>query len=196
MWVLFLISGAIVETLAWANNFLKAAAVPALFHPQLVWNLVLGIGFYSGWAAWLIVLRWFRFTLTESFVVTGLQGIFFEQLGAVFQVMVHQLTSNPLASLYFGLYVFVVHGAGVGLPMAPVISRFDSPEKSRNMIRFPLVCVLMVGLAFAGCAIVAGVASLLGGLPPPSSRLSSTRIGERPAVGAQNPNSRCLRRKS
>src|SRR5215216_4356201 len=36
LFVLFLISGTLTETLAWSNNYLKAAAAPALFHPQLL----------------------------------------------------------------------------------------------------------------------------------------------------------------
>ena len=86
--VLFLISGSITETLAWLNNYWKAAPQPALeFHPQLFAHLIVGIGFYGGWAvAWLIMFHWFRFTLLEVFLVTGFLGIGFEQLGAVFLI--------------------------------------------------------------------------------------------------------------
>lgn len=166
----FLLAGALTETLAWANNYLKAAKEPALFHPQLFADLIIGIGFYGGWAAaWWIAFRWFRFKLWETFVITGLQGIFFEQLGAVFLAMVRAWATNPFLSVLFGLYVFTVHGSVVGLAMAPLLQRFDAPEKSRSWLRFPVVIALMVGLAFAGCWLVQAVASLFGGLPPKRS---------------------------
>ena len=166
----FLLAGAITEALAWANNYLKAAKEPALFHPQLFADLIIGIGFYGGWAAaWWIAFRWFRFKLWETFVITGLQGIFLEQLGAVFLAMVRAWATNPFLSVLFGLYVFTVHGSVVGLAMAPLLQRFDAPEKSRSWLRFPVVIALMVSLAFAGCWLVQAVASLFGGLPPKRS---------------------------
>jgi hypothetical protein len=110
----FLLSGSLTETLAWMNNYSKAAPQPALLHPQPIPDLILGLGFYGGWAlAWLIAFRWFRFTLLEVFLATGLLGIGFEQLGAVFLVMAGTFMGNPLQSLLIGAYVFVVYGSAV-----------------------------------------------------------------------------------
>jgi hypothetical protein len=168
--VLFLLTGVLTESLAWTNNYLKAAEEPALFHPQLIPDLIIGMGFYGGWAlAWLIALRWYRFTVPEAFIVTGLQGIFFEQLGAVFLVMLAVFKQNPFASLFVGLYVFAVHGAIVGIALSPVIDEDESAARSGHWTRFPVVIALMVGLAFAGCATVNQVADLFGGLPPKQS---------------------------
>lgn len=168
--VLFLLAGTLTETLAWTNNYLKAAEQPALFHPQLIPDLIIGLGFYGGWAlAWLLVLRWYRFAVPEAFIITGLQGIFFEQLGAVFLAMLAIVTQNPLAALFFGLYVFAVHGSVVGIALSPVIDETDTTPHSRHWTRFPIAILLMVGLAFAGCAAVSFVADLLGGLPPQQS---------------------------
>jgi hypothetical protein len=103
-----------------------------LLHPQLIPDLILGLGFYGGWAlAWLIAFRWFRFTLLEVFLATGLLGIGFEQLGAVFLVMARTFMGNPLQSLIIGAYVFVVYGSAAGLALAPLVNHFDSPQKSR-----------------------------------------------------------------
>ncbi len=166
LFILFLISGSLTETLAWIGNFLKGAREPALFHPQLIPYLILGIGFYGGWAiAWLIAFRWFRFTLLEAFVVTGFQGIFFEDLGAVFVKMIVVFASNPLQSILLGVYVFVVHGSVTGLAFAPLIRRFDIPHRSRHWVRFPVVIALMVSLAFIGTRLIATCAFLFGGLP-------------------------------
>ncbi len=166
LFTLVLLSGSITEILAWTNNFLKGAKEPALFHPQLIPDLILGVGFYGGWAtAWLIAFRWFRFTLLEVFLVTGFQGIFFEQLGAVFLTMLRVFANSPLLSILLGVYVFVVHGSIIGLALAPVIDRFDLPQKSRHWVRFPVVIALMVSLAFVGTWLVSAFALLFGGLP-------------------------------
>jgi hypothetical protein len=158
----FQISGALTESIAWGNNYLKAAKEPALFHPQLFADLIIGVGFYGGWAlAWWLVLRWFRFKLWEVFVITGLQGIFFEQLGAVFIAMLRHWPANPLLSIIFGLYVFTVHGAAAGLALAPVLGQFDTPE-NRGPGFVSLVVTLMVGLAFVGCWLVQAMANLFG----------------------------------
>ena len=166
----FLLAGSLTETLAWLNNYWKAATEPALFHPQLFADLILGIGFYGGWAAaWWIALRWFRFSLCEAFLVTGIQGIWFEQIGAVFKLMLQIFKTNPVQSLIIGLYVVAVHGSAAGLGLAPVLSRFDTPEKSRSWMRFPLVIILMVGLAYAGSWLIAMATHIFSGLPPKCS---------------------------
>lgn len=163
---LFLASGCLTETLAWLNNYLSAATDPALFHPQLFADLIIGIGFYGGWAvAWLIALIWFRYSAKEAFFVTGIQGIFFEQLGAVFLAMLSLFRSNPATALLFGVYVFLVHGSAVGLAMCFQEKDAHNDQRSGHWIRFPVVVVLMVAGAFAGCAIVDFVAELFGGLP-------------------------------
>ncbi len=166
LFILVLLSGSLTEILAWTNNFLRGSQEPALFHPQLIPNLILGTGFYGGWAtAWLITFRWFRFTLLEVFVVTGFQGIFFEQLGAVFLTMLRVFANNPLLSILLGVYVFVVHGSITGSAFASLIDRFDLPHRSRHWVRFPVVIALMVSLAFVGTWLVNALALLLGGLP-------------------------------
>ena len=162
----FLVTGCLTEVLAWTSNYLKAAEIPALFHPQLGVDLLIGIGFYGGWAAaWGMALRWYRFKLWEVFVITGVQGIFLEQLGAVFLAMVRAWSSNPLLALLFGAYVFTVHGSIAGLALLPTLRRFDTPAQSRSWLRIPLIIALMVGLAFLGCGLVQAVAFLFGGLP-------------------------------
>jgi hypothetical protein len=111
----------------------------------------------------------FRFSLVEGFVITGLQGIFFEQLGAVFLVMVKLWPEKPLMSVVFGLYVFAVHGSAAALGLAPVMHKFDAPERSRHWVRFPVVVVLMVGLAVVGVTLVGMLAKPFGGFPPRQS---------------------------
>ena len=166
----FLLSGSLTETFAWLNNYLEAAKEPALFHPQLFADLIVGFGFYGSWAiAWLLALRWFRFTLAEAFWVTGIQGIFFEQLGAIFIRMLAVILTNPVQALLFGLFVCAVHGSAVGLALTPILHRFDQPTRSRSWVRFPVISALMVGLAFAGTKLIEIVMLGFGGLPPKRS---------------------------
>jgi hypothetical protein len=168
--VSFWLSGSLTETLAWLNNWLKAAPEPALLHPQLLADLLIGLGFYGGWAvAWLIACRRFRFTLAETFVITGLQGIFFEQLGGVFLAMIKVFPANPLQAVLFGGYVFLVHGSAAGVALAPVLHQMERREASRSGARFAVVVVLMVGLAFLGCWLIGAGSLLAGGLPPKRS---------------------------
>jgi hypothetical protein len=168
--LLFLISGSLTEALAWSNNYLKATENPALFHPQLIPDLIIGIGFYGGWAiAWWVALRWFHFTAAEGFLVTGIQGIFFEQLGAVFMAMLGVFKDNPGFALLMGLYVFLVHGSITGIALTPLSAQMDLRRKSRHWVRFPVVIVLMVFLAFAGSSFINLFAESLGGLPPKRS---------------------------
>lgn len=166
----FLVSGLLTETLAWAHNYVRAAPQPGLFHPQLGADLLIGLGFYGGWAvAWDFVLRRHRFALWEAFVLTGVQGIFFEQLGAIFLNILRLLVTQPIMALVFGLYVFLVHGSAAGLGLLPVLHRYDSPDTTRSWVRFPLAVALMVGLAFLGSLAVGTIALLFGGLPPKRS---------------------------
>ncbi len=77
--VFFIAAGELAELFAWMGNYTKAAPEPGLLHPQLLANAILAVGLYIGWAvAWLIVLRWYRFSLTEAFLVTAFQGVFLE----------------------------------------------------------------------------------------------------------------------
>ncbi|MFH1022645.1 MAG: hypothetical protein V1809_04595 [Planctomycetota bacterium] len=163
----FLTAGTLTEILAWMDNYLRAAPSPALLHPQLFADLILGAGFYGGWAlAWGLVLRRYSFRLREAFLVTGFLGIFFEQLGAVFLAMARALPVNPAAAVVLGGYVFLVYGSIAGLALMPALDRFAGAEKSRHWIRYPLVIAGMFVFAALGTWLAAGVAALFGGLPP------------------------------
>ena len=94
------------------GNFVKCAPQPALMHPQLLPDLALGIAFYGGWAiAWVVLLRYFSFSLRQVFCAQGAFGVLIEQRGAIFL--------SGLAVMPFGLvlwtYVFLVYGSVVGI---------------------------------------------------------------------------------
>jgi len=166
----FILFGWLAETFAWIGNYSTAAPNPGLLHPQFFANQILAVGLYSGWAiAWLIVLRWFRFTLTEAMVVTGLQGIVFEGLGRVFVKIISVVMVNPLLAVMMALYLFLVHCSFLGAAMAPVLHQFDRPDKSRHWVRYVLVIVLVVALCIICTALMGWLTKLFGGLPPKRS---------------------------
>ena len=168
--VMFVLSGSFAEILAWMNSYFRAAEHPALLHPQLIPDLILGFGLYGGWAvAWLIAFRWFQFNLLEVFLATGFLGIVLEQLGAVFQAMMRALTVNPLQSLAMGAYLLTVYGSVAGLALAPLVNRLDSPEKHRSWVRFPVVIALLVVLGVSGIYLMGLCALAMDGLPPKRS---------------------------
>lgn len=49
-----------LEPGAWTHNFIRDAAEPALFHPQLLPDLLMAAGFHAGWwlAWWWLLRRW------------------------------------------------------------------------------------------------------------------------------------------
>lgn len=168
--VSFWVVGSTTEIVAWTNNYLKEASEPALFHPQLVPDLIIGLGFYGGWAvAWWICSRWFSFSIAEAFIITGLQGIFFEQLGAVFLVMLQLVAAAPFQAVLLGLYVFLVHGSIVGLALLPFGRKLNREGGSKHWVRFVCVVVMMVSFAAVGSWLAVGATLQFGGLLPPRS---------------------------
>ena len=83
--------------------------------------------------------------------------------------MARTFMGNPLQSLLIGAYVFVVYGSAAGLALAPLVNRFDSPQKSRSWARFPVVIALMLALAVSGTFLVNLCALAMGRLPPKRS---------------------------
>ncbi len=111
-----LIRGWLTEFFAWLGSYLKHDRTPALFHPQLIPDLILAIAFYGGWAiVWLLVLRRWRFTLGQVFFTTAFLGIFVEQNGAVQAAIIASL-GNPLLAIILVLYICAVYGSIMGLP--------------------------------------------------------------------------------
>jgi len=168
--VFFVAAGELAEAFAWIGNYTKQSPHPGLLHPQFFANAILAVGLYSGWAvAWLIVFRWFRFTLAEAFLVTAFQGVFLEGFGKVVIRMIAVLPSNPLLAIMMGVYVAAVHGSVVGIALAPIVHRYDDSGKSRHWMRYPLVIVLVVVLVIVGCQLMALLTLPFGGLPPKRS---------------------------
>lgn len=142
--VFLVISGLIAECLAWSGSYLAKDPQPALLHPQLIPDLLLGIGFYGGWAlAWILALSIFRFSLISLFVTAGFLGIAIEQNGQVLTSISQMLLITPVTAITSALYVFVVYGSILGLAYLPVERRFGDVQSRDHWFKYPIALFLM-----------------------------------------------------
>ncbi len=170
--VAFLLSGILTEVLAWLSGYLAGKATPVTFHPQLIPDLLLGLGFYGGMAvAWIIALRWFRFSLVSALVIAGIYGVFIEQDGAVVIAIVQGLAAANPVVIMLGAYVFIIYASFTGIAFAPFMRGFDNPARSSHWLRFLLVPALLYAFTHIGVFIVFTISEAMGGLPAPRSAL-------------------------
>ena len=161
-----LLSGLTGEVLAWANNYLARAEKPILFHPQLIPDLIMGVGFYGGWAvAWMIVIRYFRFSFREVFCTTGLMGIAVENSLTVLKMILASLLANPLYALMLGLYVFATYGSMASIPFVVLEGSLDRPRQGSHWIKYPLAMALMASSAYLLTILAHLIAQPLGLIP-------------------------------
>lgn len=166
--ILVIFSGLVAECLAWTGSYLAKDVQPALLHPQLIPDLLLGIGFYGGWAlAWILTLSVFRFSLLSLFVTAGIFGIAVEQDGQVLFSIIQNLSVSPLASLISALYVFVVYGSILGLAYLPVEGRFNPAARRDHWLKYPVALFLMWLLAKIMFLAVFLLANSIGAIPEP-----------------------------
>jgi hypothetical protein len=134
----------ILESGAWLSEFLKNSTEPALFHPQLIPDLIMGIGFYAAWwLTWWLVLRRFRFTVSQVFITTGLYGVVIEQQGKIFLM---GLQTMP-AGLLLWAFIFIAYGSTMALAFWLV--RDDFTTGRDHWLKYPLVWLGLVVLSFA-----------------------------------------------
>lgn len=138
----------VLETGAWAHNFIRDAADPALFHPQLLPDLLMAAGFYAGWwLAWWWLLRRWRFTTGEVFTIAALYGVFIEQQGRIFLLGLQTLPTGAL------LWLFVALAYGSTMALAHVWAGGQTAENAarpHGRWKYPAalaaMCVGSVGL--------------------------------------------------
>jgi hypothetical protein len=116
-------STAVLEVSAWLDNFVRNSPDPALFHPQLIPDLVISLGVYGAWwLTWWLMLRRYHFTIWQVFITTGMYGVLIEQGGAVFLA---GLKAFP-GGLLVWLLVAVAYGSTMALAFYLVRDRFTS----------------------------------------------------------------------
>jgi hypothetical protein len=163
-----LLGGYLAEVLAWFSNRLANETNPALLHPELLPDLLLATGFYGGWAvAWRLTLQFFRFSLLESFIISGLFGVLLEQDSAVLRGIVQALPVNPLQALILAFYVFLVYGSVLGIAYRLADVKNSQRGKRNNILKYPIVFALMFVSMNVFTGLVFLVANSFGLLPTP-----------------------------
>ena len=153
-----LLGGYLAETLAWLGNGFANEPNPALLHPELLPDLLLATGFYGGWAiAWSLTLHFFRFSLLESFIVSGVFGVLLEQDSAVLRSILQAIFINPLQAAMLALYVFLVYGSVVGIAYCLANIKASQTGKRDNILKYPVIFALM----FVGMNLLTGLFILI-----------------------------------
>ncbi len=159
---LVIVTAIIGESLTWLGEYLKCTPTPALLHPQLIPDLLLGFAFYGGWiVAWLILLRFFQFTVWQVMFIQGVYGILVEQEG---QVFIQGLTDLPFGPLGW-LYPFAVYAAMVALPFLLVRSLLRQEGKRNGWIKYPIAWLLITLSTLLVFALWFNLVSSLGLIP-------------------------------
>lgn len=145
--LLVFLAGMFTECLAWLLNFLKQDPNPVLFHPQLAYDLLLGIPQYAAWGiVWFFLVKRFKYSLFSVFLIQGLYGILLENRGAVF---LQGLTSMPLGILMW-TYVFAIYGSISAIAYTFVEQEIDKNNKSDKWFKYPvsLISIMVVTIMF------------------------------------------------
>ena len=143
--MLVIVAGMMAEFLAWSSSYLERNPNPALFHPQLVYDLLIGIGFYAGnGIAWALILSRYRFSLAQVFATQGVFGVFIEQNGAVFR---QGLAAFPLGMIFW-VYVFLVYGSFIAMAYAITQGELNQAVQRSGWLKYPLALALVWLLTF------------------------------------------------
>lgn len=134
-------TGLLLETGAWAHNLMRAAPEPALFHPQLFADLLIGFGFYVGWwLAWRVVAPRYGFSPAEVFTVTALYGVLIEQQGRIFLA---GLSTLPAGALLW-LFVALAYGSTMALAWTWAGDPWPPPPGTpRRRRKYPLAWIAL-----------------------------------------------------
>ena len=172
--LLVIAAGLIAECLAWLGNYLSRSENPALLHPQLIPDLILGIGVYLGYAvAWIIILRYYRFSLLSVFISAGFLGILiegnFDMSYWPLISIIKNLIADPVTSISMSAYLFIVYGSLMGLGYLLVEEEFydNDSKKSNRWIKYPIAIVSMFVGAWIFSIVVGLIVKSLGLIPEP-----------------------------
>lgn len=147
----------LLELPSWIGEFLNCSPNPALLHPQLIPDLLLGVFFYLGWPlAWILVFKKYHFNVGEIFTTQGLFGVFIEQQGAIF---LQGLTSFPVGLIWW-VYVFVVYGStmAIGFLLGWGETKDSrSSGKLKYILALALITVFTLGFSILGSVILYSV---------------------------------------
>lgn len=142
--VFLIVSLFVVETLSWTTNFVACTADPDLLHSQLLWDLLLGIFFYSGLAlGWIWAFKYSRFSVIDAFIIQGVFGVLIQGIDKAFYTGVGDLPT----SIITWLMIYVIYGSAGGI----IFLLTEPPGKN---VKIGLVKRYAIGL---GCIFVSTI---------------------------------------
>lgn len=139
--------GLLTEVFAIVNNRSLPPEQRILLSPDPILDLIYGLFYYSLLiATWYVLIRGFTYSKKEVFLLTGIYGIFTEEMGQVFM----RIFTVPVTGLLYAIIVSFVYG------IFPMLAYMVSEEKlgakkSNVIIRFLIAApVLFVEWAVYG----------------------------------------------
>ena len=141
--ILGVIFGIIAETFAILNNMDLPPEERALFHPDPLIDLILGLSYYTPLFFFSMIIV-FRYKLNEKimFMIGGIYGVLTEQTFQIF------LSFN----IILWIYVFFVYGSFIAIPytiLKTPINKLDLSEKNKFLSSSLLLILLLCGFGFA-----------------------------------------------
>jgi len=135
-YILFaLITGLFIEALAIINSLKLPIEERALFSPYPIPDLIFAIGYYSFFALGIFfILRKYKFSLKELFIIGGIFGIFAEQHGLVF------LSFNSINYLY----VFLSYGSFIALPYLIFFRDFKKLKRKQTNLKYLFIILALI----------------------------------------------------
>ena len=145
LFLIFLVSGLVLEVLAIIDNLPLLPGDRILLHPDPLTDLYLAIGYYAGFAlVWSVVVSKIRFSHRDVFILGGTFGILFEQTG--------KLLFTLQIPAWF--YVFLVYGSFQAIPLviaSEYLENLDRKDIGTGM-------KILVGIAVEiGCILLAAL---------------------------------------
>jgi hypothetical protein len=124
--------GLLTEVFAIVNNRSLPPEKRILLSPDPMLDLIYGLFYYSLLiATWYILVKAFTFSKTEVFIITGIYGIFTEEVGQVFL----RIFTVPVIGLLYAIIVSFVYGI---FPMLAYMVSEEKlwPKKANVTVRF------------------------------------------------------------
>lgn len=160
---LIVVVGLVAESLAWGVNFLARRETPALFHPQLVYDLIISLAMYGAWAiVWFYWTRRHSFSLVQVFIIQGIYGVLLEQKGTIF---IQGLLNMPIGILFW-IYVFVVYGSITALAYL-LSGGITSGGERPNLLKYALILLSLLIVSLILMIVWGLLLQILGIIPKP-----------------------------
>lgn len=125
--------GLLTEVFAIVNNQSLPPEQRILLSPDPVLDLVYGLFYYLLLvAAWYLLIRGFTYSKCEVFVITGIFGIFTEEVGQVFV----RIFTVPTFGLLYAVIVSFVYGIFPMLAYMVSEEHIERPKRANLVLRF------------------------------------------------------------